>query len=207
MTTERTPDAGAVDASIARLALLADPTLAALHRAVRDHETGIAPGRGRGGRRRLAGYARRLSDLDRLVEAGLATVTYERRTRAHVTGRGPAGQDLPPVGRDRGRERRPSDTTSWPPRSSPRRSPRPPPATLWVDAALAAAAEDRRPGARRGRPLACAGTTSRAAGLAAALAVLSDAGFEPEVRDGSVVPAQLTASMRSCARTATWRAG
>ena len=41
MTTEQTSGAGPVDASIARLALLADPTRAALHRTLRDHETGI----------------------------------------------------------------------------------------------------------------------------------------------------------------------
>ena len=103
MTTQRTPEAGPVDPSIARLALLADPTRAALHRTLRDHETGIT----RDDAAAAVGVSRSLVafHLDRLVDAGLATVTYEREERAHRTGRRPAGQDLPPVRRDGRRER------------------------------------------------------------------------------------------------------
>ena len=86
MTTARTPEAGPVDASIARLALLADPTRAALHRTLRDREAGIT----RDEAAAAVGVSRSLVafHLDRLVDAGLATVTYERRNGRSGPGAG-----------------------------------------------------------------------------------------------------------------------
>ena len=111
MTTERTPEAGPVDASIARLALLADPTRAALHRTLRDHETGIT----RDEAASAVGVSRSLVafHLDRLVEAGLATVTYERRNGRTGPGAGrPRASPMPAS--TSSAARRWALPTSWP---------------------------------------------------------------------------------------------
>lgn len=184
MTTQRTPEAGPVDPSIARLALLADPTRAALHRTLRDHETGIT----RDDAAAAVGVSRSLVafHLDRLVDAGLATVTYERRN----------GRTGPGAGRPAKIYHRSAGTVAA---SVPERhyelaavlfAQAISAATaggLGVDAALAVAAKDY------GRTLGDAarshvrGRPSRSAGLAAALVVLGEAGFDPEARDGSIV--------------------
>ena len=184
MTTARTSEAGPVDASIARLALLADPTRAALHRTLRDRETGIT----RDEAAAAVGVSRSLVafHLDRLVDAGLATVTYERRN----------GRTGPGAGRPAKIYHRSAETVTA---SVPERHYELAAALfaqaisestsggLGVDAALAVAAEaygralgEAARSHTRGRP-------SRAAGVTAALAVLDDAGFEPETRDGSIV--------------------
>ncbi len=184
MTTERTSEAGPVDASIARLALLADPTRAALHRTLRDHGTGIT----RDEAAEAVGVSRSLVafHLDRLVDAGLATVTYERRN----------GRSGPGAGRPAKIYHRSSETVAA---SVPERHYELAAALfaraisaatagdLGVDHALAIAAKDY------GRALGDAarsharGRPSRVAGVTAALAVLGDAGFEPEMRDGSII--------------------
>jgi len=184
MTTERTTEAGPVDASIARLALLADPTRAALHRTLRDQDAGIT----RDEAAAAVGVSRSLVafHLDRLVDVGLATVTYERRN----------GRSGPGAGRPAKIYHRSSETVAA---SVPGRDYGLAAALfaqaitvsaagdMGVESALALAAtgygralgEAARSHAR-GRP-------SRAAGLAAAHAVLGEAGFEPDVRGRSIV--------------------
>jgi predicted ArsR family transcriptional regulator len=184
MTTERSPETGAVDASIARLALLADPTRAALHRTLRDHATGIT----RDEAAAAVGVSRSLVafHLDRLVEAGLATVTYERRN----------GRTGPGAGRPAKIYHRSAETVAA---SVPERHYDLAAALfaqaitastaggLAVDDALAVAASDYGRALGEAARSHARGRPSRAAGLAAALAVLGDAGFEPEARAGSIV--------------------
>jgi predicted ArsR family transcriptional regulator len=184
MTTERTPGAGPVDASIARLALLADPTRAALHRTLRDHETGIT----RDEAAAAVGVSRSLVafHLDRLVDAGLVTVTYERRN----------GRSGPGAGRPAKIYHRSAETVAA---SVPERHYELAAAlfaqaitaattgAMGVDAALAVAAEDYGRALGEAARSHARGRPSRSAGSAAARAVLSETGFDPEVRGRSIV--------------------
>ena len=124
--------------------------------------------------------------LDRLVEAGLATVTYERRN----------GRTGPGAGRPAKIYHRSAGTVAA---SVPERHYELAAALfaqaitaataggLGVDAALAVAAKDYGRALGEAARSHARGRPSRSAGLAAALVVLGEAGFEPEARDGSIV--------------------
>lgn len=170
--------------ALTRLALLADPARAELHRLVRAGEAGLT----REEAAATTGMSRSLAafHLDRLAEAGLTTVSYERRS----------GRSGPGAGRPAKVYRRAAEPleVSVPPRR------------YELAARLLAEAMSRRLGAgqdagvaldevarahgvvlgKRARVLA-GRRASRTARQEAGRAVLEEAGFEPVDREGRLV--------------------
>jgi predicted ArsR family transcriptional regulator len=172
------------ESALNRLALLAEPARAELHRLVRAGETGLT----REEAAAATGMSRSLAafHLDRLAEAGLVTVTYERRT----------GRSGPGAGRPAKVYHRSADPlqVSVPPRryelaarlladATARHLGGGPEAAVALDEAARAHGVELGAAARR-----LAGQrASSSARLEAARAVLEDAGFEPVMRDGTLV--------------------
>lgn len=183
MTLDETARPGS-PGPLARLALLADPVRAELHRRVRAGDAGLT----REEAAAATGISRSLAafHLDRLAEAGLVTVTYERRS----------GRSGPGAGRPAKVYRRAAEPieVSVPPRryelaaqllaeAASRHLGGGPNVGVALDAAARAHGMElgrlaRTLAGRRG---------SRPALLDAGRAVLEDAGFEPVIRNGSLV--------------------
>lgn len=170
--------------ALARLALLADPARAELHRLVRAGEAGMT----REEAATATGISRSLAafHLDRLAAAGLVTVTYERRSgrsgpgagrpaKVYRRAAGPLEVSIPPR-RYELAARLLADATS-------RHIAGGPGVTVALDQAARAhgieiGAAARKLAGRRASP---------AARLEAGRAVLEDAGFEPIIRDGALI--------------------